>query len=90
MSSVRFYALIYVALIALASAKVVFFEAHDFGYISYNAALGLTLVTAAIKTGLIAGYYQHLASEPRSLSYLMLLGLFAVMLLAFAAGFSIL
>lgn len=90
MSSVRFYALVYVALLGLASAKVVFFEAERFGFISYNVALGLTLVTATIKTGLIAGYYQHLTSEPRSLTYLMLLGLFTVLLLAGAAGFSIL
>lgn len=89
MSSVRFYTLVYVALLGLATAKVVFFEAVEFGYITYNVALGLTMVTAAMKTTLIAGYFQHLRSEARSLTYLMLMGLFAVMLLAFAATFSI-
>lgn len=90
MASIRFYGLVYLALIGLAFAKVVFFEAVSFGYIPYEAALGATMVTAAMKTTLIAGYYQHLRSEPRSLSYLMLMGLFAVLLLTFAAAFSIL
>lgn len=89
MANLRFYTLVYFALIGLASAKVVFFEAEAFGYITYNMALGATMVTAAMKTYLIAGYFQHLRSETRSLSYLMLLGLFVVLLLTFAAAFSI-
>ena len=90
MSSVRLYALVYVALLALAAAKVVFFEAVDLGFITYQMALGATMVTAAMKTFLIVWYYQHMRSEPRSIMYLMLLALFVVMLLTFAAGFSIL
>lgn len=84
MTSVRFYTAVYVALLVLASAKVVFFELFE-----YNVALGLTMVAAVIKTSLIAGYFQHLRSEPRSLSYVMLMGLIAVLLLASAASFSI-
>lgn len=84
MTSVRFYTLVYVALLVLATAKVAFFELFD-----YQVALGLTLVSAAVKTALIAGYFQHLRSEPRSISYVMLLGLLAVLLLTSAAAFSI-
>lgn len=90
MASIRFYGLVYVALLALAFAKVLFFAADDAGYITYQMALGLTMVTATMKTLLITGYFQHLRSEPRSISYLMLMGLFAVLLLTFAAAFSIL
>lgn len=89
MTSVRFYALVYVALMALATLKVIFFEAHEAGLWSYNVALALTGVAAVLKTGMIAGYFQHLKFEQRSLSYLMLMALFAVLLLAFAATFSI-
>lgn len=89
MTSLRFYAMVYVALMALATLKVAFFEAHYMGYISYNAAFGLTMVAAVMKTGMIAGYFQHLKWEPRSLTYLMLMALFGVLLLAFAATFSI-
>lgn len=89
MTSVRFYALVYVALLGLAAAKVAFYYGELMEIINYQMALGLTVVTASMKTALIAGYYQHLTDEPRSITYLMLLGLFAVLLLAFAAGFSI-
>lgn len=87
MSSVRFYALVYVALLALATLKVVFFEVEA---ISYDMALALTMLAAVGKTSLIAGYFMHLRSEPRSVSYIMLSGLFAVLLVTFAAAFSIL
>lgn len=89
MSSVRFYTLVYFALIVLAGAKVVFFQLEEAGYFTYAVAMGLTVLTASAKTALIAGYFQHLRSETRSLTYLMLMGLFAVLLLAFAATFSI-
>jgi len=85
MTSVRFYAGVYVALVLLVSSKIVFFE-----LLSYNVALALTMLTAVVEAFGIAGYYQHLRFEPRSLTYLMLMALFGVMLLTFAAAFSIL
>lgn len=89
MTNLRFYTVVYVALMALATLKVAFFEAEKFGLISYNAAFGLTVVAAMIKTGMIAGYFQHLKWEPRSITYLVLMALFGVLLLSFAATFSI-
>ena len=85
MASVRTYAIIYVVLLVLGTAKFVFFE-FDF---DYWTAMGGTLVLAMIKSVLIAGFYQHLVEEPRSITYLMLLALFMVVLLTIAAGFSI-
>ncbi|MFC6717224.1 cytochrome C oxidase subunit IV family protein [Natrialbaceae archaeon GCM10025810] len=85
MASIRTYAIIYVALLALATGKFVFFEVG----IPYEYAVGGTLVLAVIKAGLIAGYYQHLIEEPRSLSYMMATALFMVLLLTIAAGYSI-
>ena len=85
MSSVRTYTLIYVLLLVLGTAKFVFFELP----FTYETALGATIVLAVIKSLLIAGWYQHLVDEPRSLTYLMITAVFMVFLLTIAAGFSI-
>lgn len=84
MTSVRLYTLIYVMLVTLAVSKVLFFEFFD-----YWTAIVLTLGAASLKTTLIAGFFQHLRYEPRSLTYLMLTALSAVLLLAIAASYSI-
>lgn len=86
MASVRTYTLIYVALLLLATGKFVFFE---FDFFTYTMAIGGTLILAVIKTSLIAGYFQHLVHEPRSITYLMLTAVFMVFLLTIAAGYSI-
>jgi cytochrome c oxidase subunit 4 len=84
MASVKFYTVIYIALLGLATSKVLFFE-----FFAYWDAVGATMVTAVLKTLLIMGYFQHLRFEPRSLTYLMSMGMFAVFLLTVAASFSI-
>ena len=86
MASLRAYFAIYVLLMALAISKFAFFEVE---FLTYQQALGATFVAAAIKTGLIAGYFQHLRHEPRVITYVMLTGLFMVVLLAGAATFSV-
>lgn len=83
-TSVRFYAFVYVLLLALATLKVLFFE-----FFPYSEALALTGAAAAAKTFLITGYFQHLRHEPRSLTGIMVLSLFLVFLLMSAATFSI-
>ncbi|WP_254768861.1 cytochrome C oxidase subunit IV family protein [Salinilacihabitans rarus] len=85
MSKVRTYAIIYVALLALGTGKFIFFE-FDF---DYQLAMAGTLALATTKSLLIAGYYQHLIEEPRSIAYLMASAVFAVFLLTIAAGYSI-
>ncbi len=84
MASARNYVLIYLLLLTLAVSKVIFFEL--FGYWE---ALSATFLAATAKILLIAGYFQHLRHEPRSLTYLMATGLFMVLLLAGAATFSV-
>ena len=86
MASIRNYALIYVALILLATGKFVFFH---FDFFTYGMAVAGTMVLAAAKVSLIAGYFQHLKHEPRSVTYMMVVAAFMVILLTFAAGFSI-
>ncbi len=86
MSSVRTYTIIYVLLLVLGTAKFVFFELPWF---SYDVAMAATIVLAVIKSLLIAGWYQHLVDEPRSITYVMIISVFMVFLLTIAAGFSI-
>ncbi len=85
MGSIRLYVSIYVVLLALALSKYVFFL---FG-LDYWTMFSLIMVSAVAKTVLIAEYYQHLKHEPRSVSYVMLSSVFAVLLLAVAAAYSI-
>ncbi|MCQ4334277.1 cytochrome C oxidase subunit IV family protein [Natronomonas sp. F2-12] len=84
--SLKLYTGIYVALIALAASKYLFFHTLPFGYWQAFAA---TMTAAVLKTTLIIGYYQHLRSENRSLTWLMALSLGLVMLLMAAASYSI-
>ena len=86
MADIRTYTLIYIALVALATGKFVFFHFDAFDY--QMAVIG-TLILAVIKVGLIAGYFQHLKEEPRSISYMMATAVFMVFLLTIAAGYSI-
>ena len=85
MADIRTYTIIYVALVALATGKFLFFEIG----IPEQYAIAGTFVLAIIKVGLIAGYFQHLREEPRSISYMMATAVFMVILLTIAAGYSI-
>ncbi|AGB30810.1 hypothetical protein C488_03410 [Natrinema pellirubrum DSM 15624] len=87
MASIRTYSLIYVALLLLATGKFVFFHFPDI--FTYEMAIIGTMILAAIKVSLIAGYFQHLKDEPRSITYMMLTAAFMVVLLTLAAGYSI-
>ncbi|AGB16534.1 hypothetical protein Halru_1936 [Halovivax ruber XH-70] len=85
MSSIRTYTIIYILLLALATAKVGF-EMLPLGT---GMFVGVIVVLASIKIVLIAGWFQHLVEEPRSITYMMLTSLFMVLLLVAAAGYSI-
>ena len=84
--SLKLYTAIYVALLALAASKYLFFHTLPFGYWQAMAA---TMIAAVLKTGLIVGYFQHLRSENRSLTWLMALSLGLVLLLMAAASYSV-
>lgn len=88
MASIRTYSIIYVALLLLGTAQFALFEIDliEFGY--WTALTGVLLFSVA-KILLVAGYFQHLIEEPRSITYMMASALFMVLLLTIAAGFSI-
>jgi cytochrome c oxidase subunit 4 len=86
MTSTKLYAVIYVVLFVMATAQVLV----EFAGLSYWLAFWVILALSAVKALLVAGYYQHLLFEPRSVSYLMLGGLVAALGLTLAAAYSIL
>ena len=85
MVSTKLYAGIYVVLFVFATAQV----AVEFMGIAYWTAFGLILTLSLIKAVLVAAYYQHLRWEPRSVTYVVLTGLFAALALTLAASYSI-
>ncbi|MFB6152961.1 MAG: cytochrome C oxidase subunit IV family protein [Halodesulfurarchaeum sp.] len=84
MVSLKLYAAIYVVLFASATAQV----GVEFANLSYWVAATIIIVLSFVKAGLVAGYYQHLRFEPRSLTYLMLMALGVVVALVSAATYS--
>lgn len=89
MSRTKLYTAIYVVLFVLATAQAVVEQA---GYLeeSYWLAFWVIMVLSAVKAVVVAGWYQHLRWEPRSLTTLMLLGLLGAVALTVAASYSIL
>ncbi len=88
MANTRLYTAIYVALFVLATAQVGV-EIAGFVENMYWVALGAILALSLLKAVAVAGYYQHLFYEPRSISYLIGIGLLAALALAIAASYSI-
>lgn len=85
--SIKFYALIYVALAGLATLNFILFEFGEF--FTYEQAFAGTMGASVLKSALIVGYFQHLKWENRSLSYLMVTALGFALLLMAAATYSI-
>lgn len=85
MTSTKLYAGIYVVLFVFATAQV----AVEFMGMAYWTAFGIILVLSFIKALMVAAYYQHLRWEPRSVTYVVLTGLFAALALTLAASYSI-
>lgn len=89
MTSTRLYSIIFVVLFVFATVQVAV-ELTGFLEAAYWTGFGLIIVLSAIKAVLVAGYYQHLLYEPRSITYLVLTGLGAALALTLAAAYSIL
>jgi cytochrome c oxidase subunit 4 len=88
MTRLKLYAVIYVVLLAFSSAQA----GVEFAGVlesNYWLAFWAIIVLSSIKTVLVAGYYQHLRWEPFSVTSLAITGLFAVLALTIAAGYSI-
>ena len=86
MPNTKLYTAIYVVLFVSATVQVLV----EFAGLAYWTAFGLIIALSLAKALVVAGYYQHLRYEPRSLSYLVLGGLTAALALTLAASYSIL
>jgi cytochrome c oxidase subunit 4 len=89
MSQLELYSVIYVVLFVLATVQALV-EMTGLLETAYWTAFGLIMVLSFLKALAVAGYYQHLRWEPRSLTVLMTLALLAALALTGAASYSIL
>lgn len=85
MTRLKLYTAIYVVLFVFATLQVLVERAG----MSYMTAFSLILALSFVKAIIVAGYYQHLRWEPRSISYLIGIGLFAALALTIASSYSI-
>lgn len=86
MTSTKFYTVIYVVLFVSATVQVLV----EFAGLDYWTAFAIIIVLSVAKAVLVAAYFQHLRWEPRSLTYLVGIGLLAALALTMAASYSLL
>ncbi len=89
MSKLKLYTAIFVVLMAFSTTQALL-EFSGFLSGAYWAGLAIIIVLSTIKALLVAGYYQHLRFEPRSVTYLMMGSLIIVLALTAGAAYSIL
>jgi cytochrome c oxidase subunit 4 len=85
MVSTKLYTAIFAFLFVSATVQVLV----EFAGLAYWTAFGVIMVLSVVKAVLVAAYFQHLRFEPRSLTYLMGIGLAAALALALLASYSI-
>ena len=88
MVSTKLYTAIYAVLFVFATLQVVVERLPIFEE-AYWIAFGLIMVLSVIKALFVAGYFQHLRFEPRSVTYVAASGLLAAVALTLAAAYSI-
>ena len=89
MASTRFYTVIFLVLMTFSTVQALF-EFTGILDRAYWFALGVIMVLSTIKALLVAGHFQHLVHEPRSVTYLMAGALVGVLALTAGAAYSIL
>jgi cytochrome c oxidase subunit 4 len=89
MVSTRFYTAIYVVLFVFATLQVAVEEMGLVEGDTYWMAFGIIVVLSLIKALFVAGYYQHLRMEPRSVTALVASALVVALALTAAAAYSI-
>jgi cytochrome c oxidase subunit 4 len=87
MARTKLYTVMFGALFAMATAQVV---VEEYALFSYWTGFAVIVGLSFVKAAMVAGYYQHLRWEPRSVTVVMLIGLAAALALTVAAAYSIL
>jgi cytochrome c oxidase subunit 4 len=86
MTSTKLYTAIFAFLFVSATVQVLV----EFAGLAYWTAFGIIMLLSALKAVVVAGYFQHLRFEPRSLTYVAGIGLAAALALTLLASYSIL
>jgi len=89
MASTKLYAAIFGTLMVFSTAQALL-EFSGILEEYYWIAVGIIMVLSTIKALLVAGWFQHLKYEPRSVTYLMAGSLVIVLALTAGAAYSIL
>ncbi len=89
MASIRFYVAVFGLLMILSTTQAVL-EFQGILEEAYMVGLVVILALSFVKALFVAGYYQHLRHEPRSVSYMVASALLVVLALTTAAAYSIL
>ena len=87
MARTKLYTAVFVALFAMATVQVV---VEEYALFSYRTGFAVIIALSFLKAAMVAGYYQHLRWEPRSVTIVTLIGLVAALALTAAAAYSIL
>lgn len=88
-ATIRTYTIIF-ALLMVFSTTQALLEFAGILEAAYWTAFALILVLSSIKAALVAGWFQHLRYEPRSVTYVTASALLVVLALTTAAAYSIL
>lgn len=88
MASIRTYGAIFGLLMVFSTTQAVL-EFQGIVENAYWLAFGLILVLSFVKAVLVAGWFQHLTTEPRSITYMIASALLVVLALTTAAAYSI-
>lgn len=88
MSRIRTYTIMFVALMVFSTSQALL-EFAGLLEEAYAVAFVAILVLSSIKAVIVAGWYQHLRWEPRSVTYLIATALLVVLALTAAAAYSI-
>jgi len=88
MSHTKLYTIVFGVLFVFATVQALV-ETVGLLDSNYWLAFGIIMVLSVVKALLVAGYYQHLRWEPRSVSYLAGGGLLVALALTAAAAYSI-
>jgi cytochrome c oxidase subunit 4 len=88
MSQIKTYTIMFVVLMVLSTSQAVLEFTGLLGEY-YWPILGVIMVLSTIKAVVVAGWYQHLRYEPRSVTYMVASGVLAVIALTAAASYSI-
>lgn len=89
MVNAKLYSVIFVVLFVLATAQAWLEEADLLEGELYWPIFALMMVLSFAKAVMVAGWFQHLRYEPRSVTYVIASGLLAALALTVAAAYSI-